>query len=352
MGMFVNESSYVSKLLLPLKIREINKKNGIRINNMGDLIKNHGNPGLKKYIEKSNDIDEIKYIIKDTRTIFSNLEKIKERIKLCKSKGKNDTTKSYYEYIKKNYIDNGITEKDVEKTIDGQNELINAGKERIKELKQASKNESFELYNSTDTDLLEMMEMNSIFNEDYIEEGLLFNKLPKELESLKIKLKEASKIIYKEERSKYSIKDKLRINWVKNVTEDTIIKSLKKYGITPQYMTVETFTAEGSTSYTYTAFFKYKNYIVSVSNTNGFFGWLKVLYNEDECEIPKNIAFDLFDTMKSLSKYSFKKSSVSAGSLYSNISKDTCNKMQNKYSEEYNVKRNILTDTVTISIKK
>ena len=136
---YVEESSFLSKLFMQPKVRAINKKKGVSIKSVPDIVKHHGNPGLLEIVRTSNDIDELQYIKKDTSGIYSTLEKIKERIKLCKELGDSSKTSSYYKYIKKEYIDEGLTEKDVEKTIESlrkQDELIT---KRVKELKAKDK---------------------------------------------------------------------------------------------------------------------------------------------------------------------------------------------------------------------
>ena len=109
----LDESSYLSKLALPLKVKKINKSKGVSITCMGDLIKYHYNPCLRQICQTSKDIDEIKYLRDDIRTSIPQLNKIQERMYNCKKLGECDKTKSYYKYIKKKYLDKGLTENDV-----------------------------------------------------------------------------------------------------------------------------------------------------------------------------------------------------------------------------------------------
>ena len=132
----INESSFISKLMLPIKIRKNGRKEGYVVGNMVDYLKKGYNPGLRKVIEQSKDIDELQYIRRDTQTMVPTIQKVKERISLCKKLGKTDKTKGYYDYIKKHYIDNGITEKHCDialEEIKKQNKMIS---DRIKELKK------------------------------------------------------------------------------------------------------------------------------------------------------------------------------------------------------------------------
>lgn len=158
--MIIEESSFASKLVMQPKISKINKQKGVSIKGYPDLIKNHYNPGLRQIINTSKDVDELRYLIADTRTAFGNLNKIRDRIKLCKSQGENSKTSSYYKYIKKHYIDEGITEKDADKTIAELNKDIETAKKRIKELNKSVKEEFvIDEFADSDMDLLEMVNL-------------------------------------------------------------------------------------------------------------------------------------------------------------------------------------------------
>ena len=87
----------------------------------------------------SKDIDELQYIKTDSHTLIPTINTIKKRIGLCKKLGKNDTTESYYDYIKKHYIDKGITEKDCDACLDELKKQDKMISDRIKELKQNDK---------------------------------------------------------------------------------------------------------------------------------------------------------------------------------------------------------------------
>lgn len=135
----LDESSYLSKLALPLKVKKINKSKGVSINGYADLIKYHYNPGLRQVCQTSKDIDELKYLRDDTRTSIPTLNKIQERMYNCRKLGECKETKSYYKYIKKKYLDRGLTENDVKKTIIETQKTIQICNDRIKELKKAIK---------------------------------------------------------------------------------------------------------------------------------------------------------------------------------------------------------------------
>lgn len=72
------ESSFVSKLMLPGKIRKYNKQQDVSINGMVDFIKHHGkNPGFNEVVKRSTDIEELTYLRVDTRTSIPTLKKLK-----------------------------------------------------------------------------------------------------------------------------------------------------------------------------------------------------------------------------------------------------------------------------------
>lgn len=131
----VEESSFAHKLYLPIKQSKYNKKNGIKIHNMADLIKNNGNDGTLYLVKTAKDIDTVHYLRKDTNTAKRTILKIKERIILCKKYGNTDKTKNYYKNIKEKYIDQNITEKDCDKTLEFIDKINETAKQRIKELK-------------------------------------------------------------------------------------------------------------------------------------------------------------------------------------------------------------------------
>lgn len=135
----LHESSYLSKLALPLKIKKINKSKNVIINGYPDLIKYHYNPGLRQICQTSKDIDELKYLRDDTRTSIPTLNKIQERMYNCRKLGECKKTKSYYKYIKKKYLDKGLTETDVKKTIIETQKTIQICSSRIKELNKSIK---------------------------------------------------------------------------------------------------------------------------------------------------------------------------------------------------------------------
>lgn len=135
----LEESSTLSKLMLPGKIRKYGKEEGFVVKELSDYLKKHYNPGLRKLIQNSKDIDELQYIKKDSHTLIPTINIIKKRIGLCKKLGKNDTTESYYDYIKKHYIDKGITEKDCDDCLDELKKQDKMISDRIKELKKNEK---------------------------------------------------------------------------------------------------------------------------------------------------------------------------------------------------------------------
>ena len=163
------ESSFVDKLKIQPRVSKINKSKGIRIKNYPDLVKNHYNPGFRHIINASKDINELNYIRQDTKNAFNTLTKIRERIVLCKKIGETQKTKSYYKYIKKKYIDEGLTERDVDLTIKELNKDMETISKRVKELRKGITEESMvDSFIEEDMDLLEAVQMQMC-----IQEGVL-----------------------------------------------------------------------------------------------------------------------------------------------------------------------------------
>ena len=155
----LDESSYVSKLFLGGKIRKLNNQNGTPITGLQDVVKYHGNPGFRRYISTSNDIDELKYLRSDLYLTLNQLEKIKERISSCKKLGDCSKTKLYYKNIKKKYIDQGLTEKDVDKAIAEFKKDITTCNTKIRQLKKTVKESSSLLENSFAQDIFNELDM-------------------------------------------------------------------------------------------------------------------------------------------------------------------------------------------------
>lgn len=139
---YVNESyvseGFTTQLTMSVPVKAYNVKNKTPINGLPDLIKYHKNPGLIAYANKSNNIKDLEYIKKDTYTVIPSINKVKERISLCKELGDTAKTASYYKFIKKNYIDAGITEKDCDITIEWVKSFCKSITDRINRLKNES----------------------------------------------------------------------------------------------------------------------------------------------------------------------------------------------------------------------
>lgn len=75
---------------------------------------------------------------------------------------------------------------------------------------------------------------------------------------------------------------------------------------------------------------------------------MSVEYNEKECDIPKDVVFDCAKTIRA-SKIKTKKNSITFNAL--NGTKSVFDSILNKYSKKYDVTRNKLTGTITISTK-
>ena len=161
------EEGYLNQLFMSVPIKAYNAKNKTPINNMGDLLKYHKNPGLVNYVKNCKKIEDLRYIKKDSGShmIIPQIKVIKERISLCKELGECDKTKSYYKGIKKLYLDRGITEKDCDATIEWCKELDKLIADKIAELKKEKVSENT---------LLESVTVNEF--SDIITEGIIKNE--------------------------------------------------------------------------------------------------------------------------------------------------------------------------------
>jgi ribosomal protein S18 acetylase RimI-like enzyme len=146
----INESAIEEGTLnrtfgLPYKINKQMKKDGIKTG-YAELIKNHGNPSVDKVIMKEKDISDISYVRRDNNSAITQIRTIGDRIDKCKQLGDCKETHGYYENIKKNYIDKGLTKKDCDLTIASLKKSNAMYTERIKQLRveqNRSTNEAF-----------------------------------------------------------------------------------------------------------------------------------------------------------------------------------------------------------------
>ena len=123
---------------------------GFRISphqNADVTLKKHEYRGFLNLIKKTNDIDDLKYLRNDIHQGINLFSRIGERIDKCNKLGKCNETKTYYDGIKKKYIDKGITSKDCEETIKWFKEVALA--ECNRKIKEANKNEEFDLFSES-----------------------------------------------------------------------------------------------------------------------------------------------------------------------------------------------------------
>lgn len=106
----LDESSALSKATLGLRINGIDALTGKGVYN---VLKEHGNKKFLAYVQKSKDIDELRYLRRDTMQSVAFFDKLVERIQKSEKLGECEETKKYYKGIKKMYLDKGITSKDV-----------------------------------------------------------------------------------------------------------------------------------------------------------------------------------------------------------------------------------------------
>ena len=105
--------------------------------NLKKIFKNHEYPGLLNLVKKTKKLEDLQYLKKDYYMGKNTFEKILKNIKNCEQLGDCEKTKNYYKGIKRKYLDNGITSKDVELTIKWYDTVyLPEINKRIKELKK------------------------------------------------------------------------------------------------------------------------------------------------------------------------------------------------------------------------
>lgn len=138
---------------LPYKINKQMKKDGIK-KGYAELIKNHGNPSMDKVIMKEKDISDISYVRRDNNAAITQIRMIGDRIDKCKQLGDCKETYGYYESIKKNYLDKGLTKKDCELAIAGLKKSNAMYTERIKQLRAEQNRSVHEVFCQNDPEMV------------------------------------------------------------------------------------------------------------------------------------------------------------------------------------------------------
>lgn len=154
----INESAIEEGTLnrtfgLPYKINKQMKKDGIKAG-YAELIKNHGNPSEDKVIMKEKDISDISYVRRDNNSAITQIRTIGDRIDKCKRLGDCKETHGYYENIKKNYIDKGLTKKDCDLTIASLKKSNAMYTERIKQLRAEQNRSVHEVFCQNDPEMV------------------------------------------------------------------------------------------------------------------------------------------------------------------------------------------------------
>ena len=154
----INESAIEEGTLnrtfgLSYKINKQMKKDGIKTGYV-ELIKNHGNPSADKVIMKEKDISDISYVRRDNNSAITQIRTIGDRIDKCKRLGDCKETHGYYENIKKNYIDKGLTKKDCDLTIASLKKSNAMYTERIKQLRAEQNRSVHEVFCQNDPEMV------------------------------------------------------------------------------------------------------------------------------------------------------------------------------------------------------
>lgn len=125
---FLNEG-VVSQIFL---VRKIKPKMEIT-----DAYKKHSYPGLLNMVKNTDNINDLKYLLKDITVTNNQVKIIAERIDKCNKLGNCAETKNYYKGIKNKYIDKGVTGKDMEAYREWLNDVYKkAIQDKIKESKK------------------------------------------------------------------------------------------------------------------------------------------------------------------------------------------------------------------------
>ena len=125
----LEEYGFIDKVLLPFKIKDHKK--------LKQILKDHKYEGLLNYAKTTKKLGDLEYLKKDYqsgktlfKTLIVRIDKV-NKLGLCKE------TKNYYNSIKKLYIDNGVTVKDVEATLKWyEDNYVPVLNQRIKELRK------------------------------------------------------------------------------------------------------------------------------------------------------------------------------------------------------------------------
>lgn len=124
---YIHESSTLHKAFLGFKIKPHQ--------NLWESAKKHSYPGFLEFVKKCNDVDDLKYLLKDTSTAYPALNKMADKLDDAKKNPAPDDRG--YRAVKKEFIDRGITGDDIRKYCDWlKNVWTPACKDRIKELKK------------------------------------------------------------------------------------------------------------------------------------------------------------------------------------------------------------------------
>ena len=128
----IEEYSFIDKATLSFRIKDKQK--------FQEILKAHKYEGILNFVKSTNKIGDLEYLKKDYQSIKPLCTKLIERIDKCNKLGECKETKKYYKGVKKHYIDNGVTSKDVQLTLKWYEEVYKpAILNRIKELKSKEK---------------------------------------------------------------------------------------------------------------------------------------------------------------------------------------------------------------------
>lgn len=211
-------------------------------------------------------------------------------------------------------------------------------------------------------DLLEITDFLS--EEEALNEALFDSfKLPADLKRLRDKLKEDIQKYNKEETVKFkekTLKQRMSYNLSSTSLKDAkkaYVNFLSKSKIEIYRYVIITTTTNTSTTYTHEVIGKYKDYVIKVT-ANSYSGSqlyapnIRQLYSENICSIPKEVVFNTINIIQHINNVSCGKNSVKFTPKSSSYVETALPKLQSKYGDKYDVKKNIGGFSLTISEKK
>lgn len=192
----------------------------------------------------------------------------------------------------------------------------------------------------------------------YVSEGLIWNdNTPQDIKDLKEDIKEQLKTDPGLKDVFNIVKDTIKNKDFSSDEKNLIYKTLNKLHVKIHGYTLKTAQkASFEITNTYNIVAEYKKYILLMQfiGSRGIvvLGPISIKYDEDKCDIPKNIVFDVISTLSpNVDKVKSTKRSIRISALSNSIDSDYP-RIYHKYSNKYNVKKNIGGMSISLSTLK